>query len=333
MIDRDDAMLIASRSPESAVLDRVVHRHLSEPATLLLAVSGGVDSTAMLLLAAAVVRRREPSHELVVGHVDHGVRAEAAEEAEAVATLADRLGIPMRHRRLETEGGGDDVASLRRRRWDALESMATSVDAAAILTAHHADDQAETLLLRLARGAGPAGLAGIPESRRTPRGILVLRPLLDVPRRALERLVEAVGVAPIRDPTNDRRDLARGMVRHEIMPRLERLHPGAARRMAAAARDLARMRTDGDREDATRWARIDCRRLGEDETATRVRAAARRRVGPSVDGVSRAVWRSVARAAVDEHVHPRAIDVVSGCRVEIDASDVHLSVQSPEPPA
>ena len=94
MIDRDDAMLIASRSPESAVLDRVVHRHLSEPATLLLAVSGGVDSTAMLLLAAAVVQRGgspalEPTVRVPVGFAV----AEADDGGHAGSGTAGRMRV------------------------------------------------------------------------------------------------------------------------------------------------------------------------------------------------------------------------------------------------
>ena len=329
MIDREDAMLIASRAPEAAILERGLRRHLSTPTRMLVAVSGGVDSTALLLLAAAVVRRRGVTHELVVGHVDHGLRAEGPQEAKAVESIANRLGLPFRSRRLEI-AGACSAAVLRTHRWDALEAMATSDDASVVLTGHHALDQAETLVLRLARGTGLAGLSGIPESRRTPGGLLVLRPLLEATRTGLERLVQAVDISPVEDPTNARCDLARGLVRHEIMPRLERLHPGAARRMAATAREIAGIDLGAHPEMSGGWARTACRLMGESDTATQMRAAVRARVGPEADGVARTVWHSVARAVVDEQVQPRTIDVLPGCRVEIDADTVRLAFEITE---
>lgn len=329
MIDREDAMLIASRAPEAAILERGLRRHLSAPTRMLVAVSGGADSTALLLLAAAIVRRRAVLHELVVGHVDHGLRAEGEREARAVESIANRLGVAFRSRRLEIEGT-PNAAVLRTERWNALEAMATSDDASVILTGHHALDQAETLVLRLARGTGVAGLSGIPESRRTPGGHLVLRPLLEVSPTELERLVHAVGITPVEDPTNARRDLARGLVRHEIMPRLERLHPGAARRMAATARELAAIERVPLPEISGGWRRAACRSIGEGETATQVRAAVRARIGAEVDGVARTVWHAVARAVVDEEVHPRTIDVLPGCRVEIGADSVRLAFEITE---
>ncbi len=311
------------------MVERVLRRHLGGPSTLLVAASGGVDSTALLLLVAAVARRRDLGHRIVVGHVDHAVRAEGPEECEVVSKLAAAVGLRFLERRLLGESSRS-AADLRRRRWDAFESMAAECDAAAILTGHHADDQAETLLMRLARGTGTAGLAGIPEARETPEGRLVLRPLLDASRSALSRLVEASGLETTNDPTNARSDLPRGLIRHEVMPRLERLYPGAAGRIASAARDLADEQRGMDEPAPLRWTRLDCRRLGERGTATRVRSAVRSHAGPAVDTVSRAVWISVARAVLDDDVHPRRIEVLSGCTVEIGPQDVLLSLQPQE---
>lgn len=331
MIDSKDALLIASRSPEAALVRRVLRRRLPEPARILVAVSGGYDSTALLLLSAAIANRGN-EYEVVVGHVDHGLRPESGTEATHVASLADWIGVRHLVRRLEVDGSTSGAA-LRRHRWDALEEMAMSLRAGAVLTGHHALDQAETVLLRLARGTGLAGLAGIPESRRTRLGVQVIRPLLEVERSTLERLVDAVGWTPTDDPTNARRDLARGLVRHEIIPRLERLHPGAATRMAATAREIAQIQAASPSQSRTIWPREVCRSMGEERMATEIRAAVRARLGRTVDGVSRPVWHSAARAAVDDQMHPRGIEVLPGCRVEIDARDVRLSFPSEEPSA
>ena len=181
-----------------------------EPA-LLLAVSGGPDSTALLLMAAEWAG----GPALHAATVDHALRRESAAEAAAVAALCARLGVP--HRTLVWHGEKPATGLLERARearYALLAAEAQRVGAKVVVTAHHLDDQAETVLMRLSRGSGIAGLAGM--AARTRRGgIEIARPLLGVPKSELIALCEARGVGYARDPYNADPAFAR--------PRLRRL--------------------------------------------------------------------------------------------------------------
>ena len=175
-------------------------------ARLGIAVSGGPDSCALLLLAAAAWPDR-----IAAATVDHGLRPESAEEARFVADLCAALGVD--HAVLPvTVDPGNVQAQARAARYRALAGWAGEQGLAALATAHHADDQAETLLLRLNRASGVAGLAGVRERGRVPDSeLLLLRPLLGWRREQLERIVEAAGLRAVADPSNedDRYDRAR----------------------------------------------------------------------------------------------------------------------------
>lgn len=175
-------------------------------ARLGLAVSGGADSTALLLLAKAALPGR-----IEVVTVDHGLRAEAAAEAAQVAELCANLQVP--HATLAVEvAGGNLQAEARRARYAAMADWIAERELVALATGHHADDQAETLLMRLNRGSGVAGLAGarargiVPGTR-----IPLLRPLLDWRRTELEAIVGEAGIEVVADPSNldDRFDRVR----------------------------------------------------------------------------------------------------------------------------
>ena len=182
-----------------------------EPA-LLLAVSGGPDSTALLLMAA---EWEAPKPKLYAATVDHGLRPESAAEAEAVARLCAEAGVP--HTTLRWEGEKPSARLQERARevrYDLLAAHARRVGAHVIVTAHHLDDQAETVLFRLARGSGLSGLAGM--ATRTRRGeVEIARPLLGVAKAELVALCDARGAAYVSDPSNDDPRFAR--------PRLRRL--------------------------------------------------------------------------------------------------------------
>lgn len=182
----------------------------SEPA-LLLAVSGGPDSTALLLMAAEWAG----GPALYAATVDHGLRAESAAEAKSVAALAARLDVP--HEILCWRGEKPKTRlqeRAREARYGLLEAEALRVGARVVVTAHHLDDQAETVLMRLARGSGIAGLAGM--AARTRRGgVEIARPLLGLTKAELVAFCEARGVAFARDPSNENPIFAR--------PRLRRL--------------------------------------------------------------------------------------------------------------
>ena len=232
---------------------------------LLLAVSGGPDSIALMWLAARWRRAMRRGPRLIAVTVDHGLRSEAAREALDVKRLATELDLP--HRTLRWTGVKPKTglpAAARAARYRLLAQAARAGGATHILTAHTRDDQAETLLMRMLRGSGIAGLAAMArESERD--GVLLARPLLDVPKSQLVATLNKAKIAFADDPTN--RDAA------FTRPRLRALMPvlaeegGDSRNLARLASRLARANAalevlaDGaerylalrDRNDASRF--------------------------------------------------------------------------------
>ena len=179
------------------------------------AVSGGPDSLALLLLAAAA----RPG-DVEAATVDHGLRPESKEEANMVADLCEGLGVP--HSTLAIEWDLPPTTALeeqaREVRYGALAAWADDRGLAALLTAHHLDDQAETLVMRLNRGAGVRGLSGMRGRSVVPgaSGLPLLRPLLGWRRSELGALCTAAGVEPIHDPSNDDRRHERVRIRQAL---------------------------------------------------------------------------------------------------------------------
>ena len=176
-----------------------------------MAVSGGPDSLALLLLAHAAMPGA-----VEAATVDHGLRAEAAAEAAFVASICAALGVP--HATLTvTLAAGNRQAEARAARYAALAGWAADRGLAAIATAHHADDQTETLLLRLNRASGVAGLAGVRATGQTgPNGAAVLRPLLMWRREELAAVVASAGIEAVQDPSNTDDSFDRARIRKAI---------------------------------------------------------------------------------------------------------------------
>ncbi len=205
-----------------------------------LAVSGGRDSVALLRLAVRARQRFADFPELVVYTVDHGLRAEAAAEARQVAAWSEDAGIACRIlTRAPGALSGNLQAAAREARYRLMAEAAGQDGVCALVTAHHQDDQAETLLLRLARGSGLRGLAAMPAAGAM-HGLTVLRPLLDVPRRRLMDVLEAEGHAWIDDPSNENERFDRVRFR-KLLPALEDAGLSPAR-LARAAEALRRGR-------------------------------------------------------------------------------------------
>jgi tRNA(Ile)-lysidine synthase len=173
----------------------------SAPA-LILAVSGGPDSVALMWLAARWRRALKRGPDLIAVTVDHGLRPEAAREARDVKKLSAALDVP--HRTLRWSGDKPATglpAAARDARYRLLAKAARAAGATHILTAHTQDDQAETLLMRMARGSGLAGLAAM--ARQTPRdGVMLARPFLDVPKARLVATLAKAKIGFAQDPTN-----------------------------------------------------------------------------------------------------------------------------------
>ncbi len=213
-------------------------RDVGRAQRVLVAVSGGADSVALLHLLAALGQR------IAVGHVHHGLRPGAERDLVFVADLSHRLGVPCRTRRVDARArdGRSPEARARSMRYAALEELRRELDCAYTATAHTLDDQAETVLLRAVRGTGLAGLSGIAPGSEAGR---LLRPLLAIPRAELRAYLEARSLVWREDPTNRDLSIPRNRMRASVLPVLEQIHPGAARKLAQLA-ELARESRDGE---------------------------------------------------------------------------------------
>ncbi|MGI9625469.1 MAG: tRNA lysidine(34) synthetase TilS [Longimicrobiales bacterium] len=198
-------------------------------------VSGGVDSMTLLYLLRFEVRL--PGKRIHVAHVDHGMRPDSQADAAWLSGVCRAWGVPFHVRAsvppIRTEAQGREA------RYGFFHELAAQVRATSILTGHNADDQAETVLFRIARGAGPAGLAGV--QAEWPTG--VARPLLHLWRRDIQGFAEARGVPSREDPTNEALTWSRNRLRHEVLPVLEEVVPGASKALAQLGRMAESERT------------------------------------------------------------------------------------------
>jgi len=186
---------------------------------VLVAFSGGPDSVCLLhQLTLADLGRP-----LACIHIDHGLDSASRERAGQAAGIAETLGVACRIVRVEVGSSHGPEAEARAARYRALAALMDSEET--LVTAHHADDQAETVLLRLIRGAGPDGLTGIRAIRRFGPGWLA-RPLLDWNRSDIDAWLDRQGLACIHDPANDCPDFDRNHMRHTVLPALRERWPG-----------------------------------------------------------------------------------------------------------
>lgn len=206
--------------PVTSAEAKTLFAGLTDHSPLVLAVSGGSDSTALLYLASRWRARLTSGPALVAVTVDHGLRKESASEAKAVARLARKLGIAHRTLRWDEpkpKSGLQDAA--RQARYRLLAREAARRGARHVVTAHTLDDQAETVLFRLLRGSGFSGLAAM--ARETEfAGVTILRPLLDIPKTRLVASLRRAGIAFADDPSNRDPRFTRPRLR-QIMPLLE----------------------------------------------------------------------------------------------------------------
>jgi len=222
---------------------------LGERPHVLVGFSGGMDSLALLVALRAL--ERIDLVQLTAVHVDHGVRETSEGEARQVMALVDGLGVRCelwsvvakdlaRHRGVGVE------EALRRERYRAFAAVSERVGAGIVATAHHQRDQAETVLLHLLRGSGLRGASGMrtmtelvvpwwADSGVFPRSLRVWRPFLDEPAAVLREFVNDFALPVVDDPTNDDPRFRRNAIRHEVLPILERVMPGAVANLAGFA--------------------------------------------------------------------------------------------------
>jgi tRNA(Ile)-lysidine synthase len=204
-------MLSGDGAASSPLVADALLAPLAAQKSLLLAVSGGPDSVALMLLASRWSLRKE--REIAVATVDHGLREGSREEAERVGDWARALGFE--HHLLSWEGA-KPTSRLQERareaRYALLAACAKKIGTRAIVTAHHADDQAETILFRLTRGSGVAGLAGMAAASSC-GDVALLRPLLGVFKQELEALCDSASHPFVHDPSNENETFARVRLR------------------------------------------------------------------------------------------------------------------------
>lgn len=236
------------KAAEIAVL-----RSVPAESRVLCAVSGGLDS--MCLLHFLHDRGREGAFSVAAAHFNHRLRPGADGDEAFVRQYCRELGIPFFSgsgdvRALAEDAGLSPEEAARRLRYAFLQETAAREGCALILTAHHADDNAETMLLNLVRGTGLKGLTGIPEARDN-----VLRPFLEISRRELEAYAAAHRIPHVEDETNLDPDAAdRNLIRLQVMPLLKKLNPRAVEHMNGTARQLRDLDRFLDREAERRTA-------------------------------------------------------------------------------
>jgi tRNA(Ile)-lysidine synthase len=218
---------------------------------VLIAVSGGPDSMALLRAILAAKQQLDGAGKLFVGHVDHSLRGDdSTADADWLADQCRRLSVPLFIEKAdvgavaEIRGDGMEEAA-RTTRYTILTRMAEALGARFVVFGHHRDDQIETVLFRLLRGSGLRGLAGMPAARRLSPSVVAARPLLNISRHEIESYLEAIGQAARQDKTNlDAEIAARNSIRHELLPQIkQRFGKGAEAALLRTAEQAAEAQT------------------------------------------------------------------------------------------
>lgn len=319
---------------------------VAETARIVAAVSGGADSLALLIALHVIHRRRGLGPDaLHVVHVHHHLRGDDADaDAAFVSEYAARLGHPSVMLHLDPASfKGNVAAAARDARYAALSDAAGAASAEFVATAHHADDQLETVLMAIGRGSGLSGLAGMPRRRALPErdgaGRQLVRPMLACRRTDAESLCAAAGTVWREDPSNDDRSRTRTAIRHTVVPALEAILPGAADRIGAvtesarAAREIiAASAPTPTANGALRWDRATLAELPVPTIGQALRDAAITIDPKRIDALAHRTIRRAAEAVADETRQPRRFDWPGGVVVHVDAHEVRLSAHDESSP-
>jgi tRNA(Ile)-lysidine synthase len=335
-------------------MSKSVSLHL--PRRLLVAVSGGADSVALLRCLHWLSQRRGWSLHLIVGHVQHHLRPEAEIEAQFVRDLAASLALPFERADLDlsirsssVERSSNLEARARVQRYQALHSMANRHDFPEIVVAHHSDDQLETLLMRLLRGSSVRGLSGMPWRRRlrgdggisgASGGVRLLRPALATTHAMAIELLQAMEQTWHEDASNRDTSRLRAALRARVLPVLREIEPGVAKRAAELSDHMRQVAAVlGDEVDAaqramvhqpelrtTEFSRSRARRLPA-VVLTQLLQKLLRSSGVPADALSRVTLSRLARAINDTTGGRRSFSLRRGVRVVVTREQV--TIQSP----
>lgn len=296
-------------------------------ARTVVACSGGGDSVALSVALASAA-----PESIILGHCTHSMRSE--EEARAdrdfVMELADRLRVGFMEGAVGREVGNPE-GTARRGRYALLEEMARGAGARWVATGHTADDQFETVLMALVRGAGPDGMRGAARRRHLGEGVSVCRPMLGVGRAQARVFLERAGIGWHEDRTNDDTTRLRSAIRHGPLAVIEEIRPGASTRAARSAALVAQSalvvqdRVEEVFGDDDSWSRKMLR--GERVIVIGAglrRAALRLTGGVGADRMGSNAVRSCIRAICDDSTEPRRFEWGGGVVVEVTAREVRV---------
>lgn len=336
----DELKLLVRRDPLAARLQRALTSHcgVAPGSRIVVGFSGGADSTALLVLLQAILERRDSqlSH-LVAVHVDHGIRIESAQEAGHAVEVCGRLGIEVDVRKVElTETAGNLSEQARIARYRSLSAAAQEHRCGYIATAHHAEDRFETMLLALCRGSGVSGLSH-PRWTRPLETKRLIRPLLACSQLDLRALCDRISLRVIEDPTNLDTSTARGMLRQQVLPLLEKRWPGASFRASSAADRLFAAASALEQviferfgpPDSEHWTRAAFREVDHEVVVAALRRAVASK-GAELSSVTEenafSVRLSDAAFAVCDHLrHRRTFEFAQGrIQLVVESDDVRI---------
>lgn len=298
------------------------------PGLLAVAYSAGADSTALLLAAHAVWRDR-----LVALHVHHGLQTAADDFESTARAVCQHLGVPLHvaHVQATPVPGQSPEDAARQHRYGALASLALSANASQVLLAQHADDQVETVMLALGRGAGLPGLAAMPE-RFVRHGVTFGRPLLGTTAGELRRWLHDNGTAFVDDPTNTDTRYTRNRIRVGLLPAWAATFPGFRATVARSARHAAQAQGLLDE-----LARIDLERTGRPPAIAELQTLSTERQANALRHWLRSEW-GVVPSETQMHAVLRQVDAcrTRGHRLHLKVADgmlrregAHLAFRRP----
>ena len=301
-------------------------------ANIVVGVSGGADSTALLLALHAIAGHGDSNIALTPVCVHHHLRPEAEDEIVCVKSLCAGLGLGLRV--VDVHPGsrsGNLAGNARDLRYGSLVEVARELGAGHVAVGHHADDQFETMLMALCRGAGAAGLSGMRWTRQLWDHTTLIRPLLGVSKTACEDLCRAAGVAWCDDASNSSLDTVRGRIRRDVVPVLEALWPGCAERAACssdaidAARSALNQLVDEAFGSETTWDRNDLALLEPKILSAGLARVVERVSGGRVGGsIHAGVVRDAAVGIRSADRRPKQFAVGQGWLIDVRSKQVSL---------